>query len=50
MREQLVDEPGADQLDAVLALVLAAWALTRRDTNWGLPVNMDPLEGWIVGA
>ena len=50
MREQLVDEPGADQLDAVLALVLAAWALTRRDTNWGLPANMDPLEGWIVGA
>ena len=50
MREQLVDEPGADQLDAVLALVLAAWALTRRDMNWGLPADMDPLEGWIVGA
>jgi len=50
MREQLVDEPGADRLDAVLALVLAAWALTRRATNWGLPSDMDPLEGWIVGA
>lgn len=50
MREQLVDEPGADRLDAVLALVLAAWALTRREMNWGLPADMDPLEGWIVGA
>jgi len=50
MREQLVDEPGADRLDAVLALVLAAWALTRQATNWGLPAEMDPLEGWIVGA
>lgn len=50
MREQLVDEPGADQLDAVLALVLSGWALTRRQTNWGLPPEMDPLEGWIIGA
>jgi hypothetical protein len=50
MRELLVDESGADRLDAVLALVLAAWALTRQETNWGLPAEMDPLEGWIVGA
>ena len=50
MREQLVEEPGADRLDAVLALVLAAWALTRQEMNWGLPADMDPLEGWIVGA
>lgn len=50
MRQRLVDEPGADRLDAVLALVLAAWALTRQETNWGLPAEMDSLEGWIVGA
>ena len=50
MRAPLVDEPGADRLDAVLALVMAAWALTRQETNWGLPAEMDPLEGWIVGA
>lgn len=50
LREQLIEEPGADQLDAVLGLVLAAWAWTRRDQHWGLPVDLDPLEGWIVGA
>jgi hypothetical protein len=50
LREQLIEEPGADQLDAVLGLVLAAWAWNRRDQHWGLPVDLDPLEGWIVGA
>ena len=49
-REACVDEPGADRLDAVLCLVQAAWAHARRDSNYGLPVRADRIEGWIVGA
>jgi len=28
--------------------VQAAWA--QRQACWGLPAQVDPLEGWIVGA
>lgn len=45
---ELVADPGADRLDAVLCLVQAAWASGR--PNHGLPPAVDPLEGWIVGA
>ncbi len=47
-RESLVDDASGDRLDAVLCLVLAAWAGTQ--PNHGLPTDMDALEGWIVGA
>jgi len=47
-RDELVADPQGDRLDAVLCLMLAAWADTRpRD---GLPAGFDTLEGWIVGA
>ena len=50
-RDVLVDDASGDSLDAVLCLIQAAWAQTRHDqgTNrYGLPDDMDPLEGWIV--
>jgi hypothetical protein len=47
-RESLVDDAQGDRLDAVLCLMLAAWAQHR--PGYGLPVDVDPLEGWIVGA
>ena len=37
-----------DRLDAVLCLVQAAWASTQ--PRFGLPADVDPLEGWIVSA
>ncbi|MEO8119651.1 MAG: DUF429 domain-containing protein [Rhodoferax sp.] len=52
-RDVLVDDASGDSLDAVLCLIQAAWAQSRRregDTRYGLPDNMDPLEGWIVTA
>ena len=39
-----------DLLDCVLCLVEAAWAWTRRDAGYGLPLQIDPVEGWIVGV
>ncbi len=46
-RDALVDDAQGDRLDAVLCLMLAAWAQYR--PGYGLP-DFDPLEGWIVGA
>ncbi|OWQ49334.1 DUF429 domain-containing protein [Roseateles noduli] len=47
-RDELADDGSGDKLDAVLCLMQAAWADARPD--YGLPADMDPLEGWIVGA
>ena len=47
-REALVDDASGDRLDAVLCLLQAAWAAGQ--PGYGLPAEVDPLEGWIVSA
>ena len=47
-RDALVADASGDRLDAVLCMLAAAWAATR--PGWGLPRQLDPLEGWIVGV
>ena len=37
-----------DRLDAVLCAMQATWAWQRRGDNYGMPVHIDPLEGWIA--
>ena len=52
-RDLLADDARGDRLDAVLCLMQAAWAqekFEQGDKNYGLPTDMDPLEGWIVSA
>lgn len=52
-RDALADDAKGDALDAVLCLVQAAWGsqkYTQGDRLYGLPANLDPLEGWIVTA
>jgi ribosome biogenesis protein Tsr3 len=44
----LVDDPMADRLDAVICAMQASWAWMHRAENFGLPTEMDPLEGWIA--
>jgi Protein of unknown function (DUF429) len=56
----LIQDPGADWLDATICLVQAAWAakqaadhpqLSRHlPKRYGLPLDLDSLEGWIVGV
>jgi hypothetical protein len=46
--ERLVEDASGDCLDAVLCLMQAAWASSR--PGYGLPAEIDPLEGWIVTA
>jgi hypothetical protein len=48
LRRHLVDDGTADWLDAVLCAVAAAWAALQ--PNYGLPPDMDAVEGWTAGA
>jgi len=41
-------DASGDQLDALLCAVQAGWAYTQSAENYGIPVDCDPLEGWIV--
>lgn len=48
LRDAIVADASGDRLDAVLGLMQAGWAATQPDA--GMPVDVDPLEGWIVTA
>ncbi len=47
-RDDLVADASGDRLDAVLCMLQAAWANGQK--NYGLPPQMDSLEGWIATA
>lgn len=50
-RDALIDDASGDSLDAVLCMLQAAWAQEQHlagAKNYGLPKNVDPLEGWII--
>ena len=47
-RDELVADPQGDKLDAALCLLLAGWADTQ--AGYGMPADIDALEGWIVAA
>jgi len=48
--DALAGDASGDSLDAVLCLVQAAWAAQHGAPRYGLPADLDPLEGWIVSA
>ena len=48
LRQALIDDGSADRLDAVLCAVAAAWS--AQHPRYGMPPEMDPVEGWIAGA
>ncbi len=45
-RKRLIEDAGADFLDAVLCAVQAAWSSSQSD--YGVSDSCDPDEGWIV--
>jgi hypothetical protein len=52
-RDLLADDPKGDVLDAALCLMQAAWGWRcheQGDDTYGLPKQMDALEGWIISA
>lgn len=52
-RDLLVSDPKGDRLDAVLCLMQAGWAQAQHEQGaplWGMPADVDPIEGWILTA
>lgn len=47
---EMMQHASGDWLDAVLCATQAYWAWQRRDIHFGLPEDLDPVEGWIVSA
>lgn len=45
---ELVADAAGDHLDAVLCLVQAAWA--SQQPAYGLPADLDAVEGWIISS
>jgi hypothetical protein len=51
--DALVADASGDSLDAVLCLMQSAWGQSQKLAGaplYGLPVDMDGLEGWIITA
>ncbi len=48
MAGTLIEDPMADDLDALLCAIQAAWVYSQRDNGYGIPSGCDKDEGWIV--
>ena len=46
--ESLIEDATGDHLDSTICALQAAWGWNRRNKNYGLPSELDPIEGWIV--
>jgi hypothetical protein len=52
-RDTLIEDASGDSLDAVLCLMQAAWGQMKFNSGnplYGLPADLDALEGWILSA
>ena len=45
-----ISDGSGDCLDAIICAAQAAWGEARKDANYGLPADADPVEGWIISA
>lgn len=43
-----VRDPSGDKLDSILCAIQAAWAFSKRNDRYGIPRDVDLVEGWIV--
>ncbi|MGH2497913.1 MAG: DUF429 domain-containing protein [Ktedonobacteraceae bacterium] len=50
LEEMLIEDGMGDMLDAVLCAVQAAWVYMQSERGYGIPVECDKDEGWIVDA
>jgi hypothetical protein len=42
----MIEDTSGDALDAVLCALQAAWSCRQED--YGIPRDVNPIEGWIV--
>lgn len=50
LKKAMLEDGSGDTLDAAICATQAAWGWARRAKGFGLPIRIDPCEGWIVGA
>ena len=50
LRSEIIADGSGDLLDAAICATQAAWAWTRRRSNYGLPADAPRGEGWILTA
>jgi hypothetical protein len=50
IEHQVIADGSGDHLDAVICAIQASWGQMQGAPRYGLPPNVDPLEGWIVTA
>lgn len=48
LKSDIIKDPTGDNLDALLCAVQTGWAYVQRDQGYGIPLDCDSLEGWIV--
>lgn len=48
LADEFEADASADRLDALLCAIQSAWSWTRRECNFGIPRDADPIEGWVV--
>ncbi|MGI9336740.1 MAG: DUF429 domain-containing protein, partial [Gammaproteobacteria bacterium] len=48
LADTMVNDGAGDWLDAFLCSIQAAWAYSERERNYGMPDDVDALEGWIA--
>jgi hypothetical protein len=50
VEKQMAGDASGDSLDAVICALQASWGLQRGAPHYGLPPEVDSIEGWIVTA
>ena len=48
LRAQMLEDYKGDCLDAALCCMVAAWSAARAEVGFGLPQQLDAIEGWIA--
>jgi len=48
IQDAILENCNGDEIDALLCAEQARWAWSMRTCNYGIPTNVDLLEGWIV--
>jgi hypothetical protein len=50
LARRCLDDAGGDALDSVICAAQAAWCAVRAARRYGLPPQVDPVEGWIAAV
>ena len=50
VERRMTEDPSGDSLDAAICAVQASWGQQRGAPRYGLPEDVDSIEGWIVTA